>query len=203
MVGVPGEPPRDKGTSHFCVADGEGNVVALTTTVNLPFGSTVIAGDSDVILNDQMDDFSASPLAPNAFKLVGGFANAIAPGKRPTSSMTPLILAKDGKALVCAGGGGGPRIVTATVQVVANIIDHKMDAMAAVSAPRIHAQWMPEDLWVDTDIPADVLKALEKRGHKITVAGPTDRAVIQAIVIRDGRLEAASDPRKGGAPAAP
>jgi gamma-glutamyltranspeptidase/glutathione hydrolase len=203
LVGAPAEAPRDHGTSHLCVMDGEGNVVALTTTVNLPFGSGVVAGESGVILNDQMDDFSAAPLQPNAFGLVGGFANAIAPGKRPSSSMNPILVVKDGKPLMCAGGSGGPRIVTATVQAIVNVVDHKMDASAAISAPRVHAQWMPDELSLDADVPADVLDGLRRRGHKVSTAGPLERAIVQTIVVREGKLEAASDPRKGGAPAAP
>jgi gamma-glutamyltranspeptidase/glutathione hydrolase len=162
-----------------------------------------VAGESGVILNDQMDDFSAAPLQPNAFGLVGGFANAIAPGKRPSSSMNPILVVKDGKPLMCAGGSGGPRIVTATVQAIVNVVDHKMDASAAISAPRVHAQWMPDELSLDADVPADVLDGLRRRGHKVSTAGPLERAIVQTIVVREGKLEAASDPRKGGAPAAP
>jgi len=198
---IPAQPPRDKGTSHLCVVDGEGNVAALTTTVNLYFGSGVVAGSSGVLLNDEMDDFAAQPGVPNAFGLVGAEANAIAPGKRPTSSMSPLILVKDGRAVLCAGASGGPFIVTGTVQAVVNAIDFKMDAMQAVSAPRLHAQWIPETVAVERDVPADVREGLVRRGHKLTDVG--EDGIVQMILVGKELLEAASDPRKGGAPAAP
>jgi gamma-glutamyltranspeptidase/glutathione hydrolase len=201
LVPAGAEAPHDHGTSHLCVADGEGNVVALTTTVNLYFGSRIVAGYSGVVLNDQMDDFSAQPGAPNAFGLIGAFANAIAPGKRPLSSMTPMIVTKDGEPVLCVGASGGPMIISATVQAVANVIDFGLDVSAAVSAPRVHAQWMPDMALVEGDVPRDVTDALGKRGHKIV---PIEGiATVQAIGISPSRLTAASDPRYGGAPAAP
>lgn len=198
---VPADRPHDHGTTHLCVADGEGNVVALTTTVNLLFGSLVVGGPSGVVLNDEMDDFSAQPGVPNAFGLIGAFANAIAPGKRPLSSMSPMIVTKDGRAVLCAGAAGGPTIVTATVQTVVNVIDYGLDVQAAVAAPRVHAQWMPDVAMVEDDVPRDVIAGLEKRGHKV-VRKPS-LAAAQAIGLSPARLTAASDPRYGGAPAAP
>jgi gamma-glutamyltranspeptidase / glutathione hydrolase len=200
-IAGPAEAPHDHGTSHLCVADGEGNVVALTTTVNLLFGSRIVDPVSGVVLNDEMDDFSAQPGAPNAFGLIGAFANAVAPGKRPLSSMTPTIVTKDGEPILCVGAAGGPTIVTATVQTIVNVIDFGLDVSAAVSAPRVHAQWMPNALVVEPDVPRDVVQALEKRGHKV-VPMPS-LATVQAVGIAPERLTAASDPRYGGAPAAP
>jgi gamma-glutamyltranspeptidase / glutathione hydrolase len=200
MVGPP-EAPHDHGTSHLCVADGEGNVVALTTTVNLLFGSRVVDPVSGVVLNDEMDDFSAQPGAPNAFGLIGAFANAVAPGKRPLSSMTPTIVTKDGEPILCVGAAGGPTIVSATVQTIVNVIDFGLDVEAAVAAPRVHAQWMPNAVVVEPDVPRDVVQGLEKRGHKV-VAMPT-LAAVHAVALTPERLTAASDPRYGGAPAAP
>ncbi len=197
----PPEPPHDHGTSHLCVADGEGNVVALTTTVNLLFGARIVDPVSGVVLNDEMDDFSAQPGAPNAFGLIGAFANAVAPGKRPLSSMTPTIVTKDGEPILCVGAAGGPTIVSSTVQTIINVIDFGLDVSAAVSAPRIHAQWMPNALVVETDIPRDVVEGLKKRGHKV-VPMPS-LAAVQAVGLSPARLTAASDPRYGGAPAAP
>jgi gamma-glutamyltranspeptidase/glutathione hydrolase len=198
---IPAQPPRDHGTSHLCVVDGEGNVAALTTTINLYFGSGVVAGATGVLLNDEMDDFAAQPGVPNAFGLVGAEANAVAPGKRPLSSMTPLILVKDGRAVLCAGASGGPFIVSGTVQAIVNVVDFKMDAMQAVSAPRLHAQWIPDKLALERDVPADVRDALQRRGHILADVG--EDGVVQMILVGKDLLEAASDPRKGGWPAAP
>jgi gamma-glutamyltranspeptidase/glutathione hydrolase len=198
---VPAEAAHDHGTSHLCVVDGEGNVVALTTTVNLWFGAHVVAGDSGIVLNDQMDDFSAQPGVPNAFGLVGAFANAIAPGKRPVSSMAPMIVTRDGAPVLCVGGAGGPTIISATVQTIVNVIDFGLDVQAAVNQPRVHAQWLPDLTSVEPDIPADVVDGLARRGHHVAQAAGL--AAVQAVAIGTERLTAASDPRYGGAPAAP
>jgi gamma-glutamyltranspeptidase/glutathione hydrolase len=198
---APPDAPHDHGTSHLCVADGEGNVVALTTTVNLLFGSRVVDPLSGVVLNDEMDDFSAQPGAPNAFGLIGAFANAVAAGKRPLSSMTPTIVTKDGAPILCVGAAGGPTIVSSTVQTIVNVIDFGLDVSAAISAPRIHAQWMPNAVVIEPDVPRDVVQDLEKRGHKV-VPIPS-LATVQAVGVTPTRLTAASDPRYGGAPAAP
>jgi gamma-glutamyltranspeptidase/glutathione hydrolase len=197
----PADAPHDHGTSHLCVADGEGNVVALTTTVNLLFGSRIVDPVSGVVLNDEMDDFSAQPGAPNAFGLIGAFANAVAPGKRPLSSMTPTIVTKDGVPILCVGAAGGPTIVSSTVQTIVDVVDFGLDVSAAVSAPRIHAQWMPNAVVVEPDVPRDVIEALEKRGHKVVPAASL--ATVQAVGLSPTRLTAASDPRYGGVPAAP
>ncbi len=197
----PADAPHDHGTSHLCVADGEGNVVGLTTTVNLLFGSRVVDPVSGIVLNDEMDDFSAQPGAPNAFGLIGAFANAVAPGKRPLSSMTPTIVTRDGEPILCVGAAGGPTIVSATVQTIVNMVDFGLDVSAAVAAPRIHAQWMPNALVAEPDVPEDVVAALGKRGHKV-VRMPT-LAAVHAVALSPERLTATSDPRYGGAPAAP
>jgi len=198
---APPDAPHDHGTSHLCVADGEGNVVALTTTVNLLFGSRIVDPASGVVLNDEMDDFSAQPGAPNAFGLIGAFANAVAPGKRPLSSMTPTIVTRDGTPILCVGAAGGPTIVTSTAQTIVNVVDFGLDVSAAISAPRIHAQWMPNAVVVEPDVPRDVIVNLEKRGHKV-LPTPT-LGTVQAVGIAPDKLTAASDPRYGGAPAAP
>jgi gamma-glutamyltranspeptidase/glutathione hydrolase len=203
LGGAPAAPPRDKGTSHLCVVDGEGNAVALTTTVNLPFGARLVAGETGVLLNDEMDDFSAQPGVPNAFGLVGAEANAIAPGKRPLSSMSPSLLVKDGRVVLCAGASGGPAIVSATAQAIVDVIDFGLDAESAAGWPRVHAQWMPELVFVEREVPADVVDGLRRRGQKVKPAPVTSSAVQLVVARPDGGLEAASDPRKGGAPAAP
>jgi gamma-glutamyltranspeptidase/glutathione hydrolase len=199
--GQPAAPPRDHGTSHVCAVDGEGNVVAITNTINLPFGAGVVAGG--ILLNDEMDDFAADPNAPNAYRLVGGDANAIAPGKRPASSMSPLIVVDGDRAVMCVGGSGGPTIVSGVVQVIVNAIDHHLDAEAAVAAPRVHAQWIPDGVMAEPDIPSDVLDGLRRRGHQVIPFLEHAIPAVQAILVGKDGVQAASDPRKGGAPAAP
>jgi gamma-glutamyltranspeptidase / glutathione hydrolase len=192
---------HDHGTSHVCIVDGEGNAVSLTTTVNLLFGARMIAGDTGVVMNDGMDDFSAQPGVPNAFKLIGTFANSIAPGKRPASSMTPMLVTHEGDLELCVGAAGGPRILSATVQTIVNVIDYGLDVAAAIDEPRIHAQWLPDAEFFEAFVPRDVVEALEKRGQHLKP--DTDRAAVQAISVGADKLEAACDPRYGGAPAAP
>jgi len=201
---------RDAGTSHLSIVDAEGNAVALTTTVNLGFGSHVVAGQTGIVLNDQMDDFSMQPGAPNGFGLIGSAQNAVAPGKRPLSSMTPIIVTgrpgdgggdagADGVRLV-AGAAGGPTIITATTQVLLNVVDFKMDAEAAISAPRIHDQWFPEVLLVEPEIPRDVVEGLVARGQKVK---EIPHVGVSNLIVRSrsGALEAAAEPRSPSQPA--
>lgn len=206
-TGQPLSPPRDKGTSHLCVIDRHGNAAALTTTVNLSFGARVVGAKSGVLLNNQMDDFSAKPATENAFGLVGDEANLVAPGKRPASSMTPLIAVAPDGSVYCAGGSGGPTIVTGVVQTLINLIDFGMDAEPAVSSPRIHAQFLPDNVLIEPEVPADVRERLSQRGHKLVVTPAPLETAVQVVVYhpaRDGKpavFSAASDPRKGGKPA--
>jgi gamma-glutamyltranspeptidase / glutathione hydrolase len=200
--GMPGGPAalhRDGGTTNLCVIDAEGNAVALTTTVNLGFGAKVVAGKTGILLNDQMDDFSLEPGVPNAFGLVGSTQNAVAPGKRPLSSMTPTIVLDGDRVKMTAGAAGGPTIITATTQVLLNVLDFGLDAQAAVSAPRVHDQWMPEVLSIEPDIVVDVRQGLEKRGQKLRELPRI--GVANAIVRTERGLEAAAEPRSAGAPA--
>jgi gamma-glutamyltranspeptidase/glutathione hydrolase len=198
---VPEDPGQDHGTSHLCIVDGQGNAVALTTTVNLLFGARIVAGDTGIVLNDGMDDFSAQPGVPNAFGLVGAFANAIAPGKRPLSSMTPLIVSKDGAVELCVGAAGGPRIISATVETIVNVLDFGLDVQAAIDEPRIHAQWLPDVQWFERFIPRDVIDDLQKRGQH--PKADAEYAAVHAVGVGPESLTAASDPRYGGVPAAP
>jgi len=194
-------PPRDGGTQHISVIDARGNAVALTTTINTSFGSGVVAGGA--ILNNEMDDFSAKPGAPNAYGLVGTEANAIAPGKRPLSSMTPtLVLDADGQVVLSLGASGGSTIISATIQVFLNMVVFGMDAQEAVSAPRMHHQWLPDTLWLEPGIPADVQRALQARGHTVVVREGFS-AVQVARRLENGMAEGGADPRKGGWPAHP
>jgi len=200
-------PPRDKGTSHLCVIDRQGNAAALTTTVNLSFGARVVGPKSGVLLNNQMDDFTAKPAHENAFGLVGDEANLVAPGKRPASSMTPLIAVAPDGSVYCAGGSGGPTIVTGVVQTLINLIDFGMEAEAAVASPRIHSQFLPDSVLVEPEIPTDVRDKLAARGHKLVVTPSPLETAVQVVVYRPAQearaatWTAASDPRKGGKPA--
>jgi gamma-glutamyltranspeptidase / glutathione hydrolase len=195
------EPPRDHGTTHLCAVDADGTFVSLTTTVNEPFGARVAAPTMDVVLNDQMDDFSLG--TGSSYGLAASRPNAMTPGRRPVSSMTPVIVLENGRPVGCVGAAGGPRITTTTTQVLLNLLVHGMDPEAAVSAARIHHQGTPAELRVEHEVPEDVREALRARGH--TVVEVDSLAVAQAIVVRgEGaarRVFAASDPRKGAFPA--
>ncbi len=195
-------PPEDGGTSHVSVVDREGSAVALTTTINLPFGALLVAGATGVILNNEMDDFAVRPGEANAFGLTQGEQNAVAPGKRPLSSMTPAIVVRrsDGELVLSAGASGGPTIITGTLQAILNVVDFGLDANAAVGRSRIHHQWLPDELWVEADLPADVTAALRGRGHRLWLQRAPYTAV-QVVVPREGLLQPGSDPRKVGEPA--
>jgi gamma-glutamyltranspeptidase/glutathione hydrolase len=160
-------------TTHYSVADRFGNAVAVTYTINNDFGAKVIAGDSGFFLNDEMDDFTAKPGAPNLFGLVQGKANAIAPGKRPLSSMTPTIVLKDGKPLLVVGSPGGSRIITTVLEVIVNVIDYGMSLQAAVDAPRVHHQWLPDTLAGEpAAISAETAQALTAMGYEVRPLEP-------------------------------
>jgi gamma-glutamyltranspeptidase/glutathione hydrolase len=196
----PGEPPRGGGTTHFSVADAAGNAVAVTQTINLILGSGITVPGTGIVMNDQMDDFSIAPGRPNAFGLVDTTgANAVAPGKRPLSSMTPTILAKEGRPFMVTGSPGGPRIITTTLLTVLNVVDYGMDASEAVAAPRIHHQWLPDVLEVEPGTVADVIQDLRARGHEVKVAD-REWSSAQVIVVdpASGLFSGASDPRSDG-----
>jgi gamma-glutamyltranspeptidase/glutathione hydrolase len=194
--------PDDQGTSHFCVVDRAGNIVALTETINGTFGSLVIAEPYGILLNNQMDDFAASPGKPNLFGLVQGEANAVGPAKRPLSSMTPTIVLCDGRPVLVLGGAGGPRIITSVLQVLLNVLDRGLSLEEALSAVRLHHQWKPDEVYFDREPPAVLTADLEE--HGLTIGTARRFGVVQAIQIQDdGTLVGASDPRRGGRPAAP
>jgi gamma-glutamyltranspeptidase/glutathione hydrolase len=189
----------DHGTSHLCVIDADGNAVALTTTVNGYFGSKLLS-KTGVVLNNEMDDFAIVADLPNQFGLVQGKENLVSGGKRPLSSMTPTLLLDDNGVVACVGGSGGPLIISGTIQVVLNSFVRGMSAPDAVSAPRIHHQWMPNELLVQSP-GADVVNELRKRGH--TVVEQAGEAIEQFIRVgTDGTKLPASDPSKGGVNAA-
>ncbi|QDU40616.1 Gamma-glutamyltranspeptidase precursor [Maioricimonas rarisocia] len=190
---------RDAGTSHFCVIDAAGNAVACTETINTTYGSYVVEPKYGVIFNNEMDDFTARPGEPNVFGLMQSEANAIAPGKKPLSSMSPTIVVEDGKAVMAAGASGGPRIITATLQVLLNMTRFGMSPSEAVSAPRVHHQWMPDELLIERAIRSKVGPRLEKIGHE--VKSSSGLAASQAASRSEDGLRGGSDPRKGGQPA--
>ena len=186
----------DHGTSHLSVMDAHGNAVACTTTINTGFGSMVVAEGTGIILNNEMDDFAAQPGVPNVYGLVGAEANAVAPHKRPLSSMAPIIVTHEGTPVLAVGGSGGPLILSGTLQVLLNVVDFGLDATAAVAAPRIHDQWVPPVLAVEPGVPAQAREVLASYGH--TVKEVPTMGAIQAVRQDAGVFEGASDPRKGG-----
>jgi gamma-glutamyltranspeptidase/glutathione hydrolase len=192
--------PSDAGTQHISALDATGGAVALTTTINTSFGSGLVVEELGIVLNNQMDDFSVAPGVPNFFGLVGDEANAIAAGKRPLSSMTPtVVVGPDGKVAMVIGASGGGQIITATLQVLLDVLVFGMDPQEAVAAPRVHHQWMPKVLFVEPGIPLDVIRALEFRGHVVQVQ--ESYSSVQVVVGAGDLLTGGADPRKGGWPA--
>jgi len=187
---------HDHGTSNFCVVDKDGNVVDVTTTVNLVFGSKMMVPALGLVLNDEMDDFSIAPGVPNAFKLVQSKANAIAPGKRPLSSMSPIIVMRDGRPVLVAGASGGPLIISGVVQVAVDVLDFGLDPEAAIDEPRIHQQAQPETVFVGPAMPSKTAHALEQMGYQLKTI--PELGAVSAIKIAPGDLRCAFDPRKGG-----
>ena len=191
-------------TTHYSIVDADGNAVAVTYSINAYFGAQVIAGDTGFLLNDEMDDFSAKPGAPNLFGLVEGAANAIAPGKRPLSSMAPTIVTKNGKVFLVAGSPGGSRIITITLGVVQNVIDYGMSVQHAVDAPRIHHQWLPDAVSLEPGALAPETRAeLEKQGYRFTdELRPWGAAETIRVDPESGTLEGANDRRRPAGAAA-
>ncbi|WP_439214164.1 gamma-glutamyltransferase [Duffyella gerundensis] len=187
-------PYESNQTTHFSVVDSKGNAVAVTYTLNTNFGSGIVAGNSGILMNNEMDDFSAKPGTPNVYGLVGGEANAVQPAKRPLSSMSPTIVAKDGKTWLVTGSPGGSRIITTVLQMVVNSIDFGMNVAEATSAPRFHHQWLPDQLRVEKGFSPDTLRLLETKGQHVKVQAAMGST--QSIMIGpDGMLYGASDPR--------
>ncbi|EMA7504104.1 gamma-glutamyltransferase [Salmonella enterica] len=181
-------------TTHFSVVDKDGNAVAVTYTLNTTFGTGIVAGNTGILLNNQMDDFSAKPGVPNVYGLVGGEANAVGPKKRPLSSMSPTIVVKDGKTWLVTGSPGGSRIITTVLQMVVNTIDFGMNVAEATNAPRFHHQWLPDELRVEKGFSPDTLKLLEQKGQKVALKEAMGST--QSIMVGpDGELYGASDPR--------
>lgn len=187
-----------KHTTHFSVADAEGNWVACTATVNTTFGSKVVIPGTGVVMNNQMDDFSIQPGVANFFGLIGAEANAIDPGKRPLSSMTPTIVLKGKQPIIALGAAGGPKIISAVFQELVAMIDLGKTAEAAAAELRFHQQWSPNELLVERGLPPSLLAELEKRGHRVKLQGALSTSQIVARDPRTGTFEGAADPRVHG-----
>jgi gamma-glutamyltranspeptidase / glutathione hydrolase len=193
----PTKPARDAGTAHISVVDEAGNAVALTTTVNLEFGARIVVGG--IVLNDQLDDFTGVNDQPDVFSLSGSNANRPAPGKRPVSSMSPTIVLGDRGIELVTGAAGGPRIVSATLQVLLDVLAFGLSPQQAVMAPRIHHQWEPDILYYEPSLPSDVVRALKNKGQNPKSRQDIGKA--NAIGRTQNGLDAAADPRSGGGPA--
>jgi gamma-glutamyltranspeptidase/glutathione hydrolase len=194
----PGTPARYESdhTTHYSVVDRDGNAVANTYTLNFFYGLGAVAEATGVLLNNELDDFAAAPNTPNAYGLLGGAANAPGPGKRPLSSMTPTIVVRDGKPFLVTGGAGGSRIITAVLQTTVNVIDFGMDVGAAVASPRVHHQWLPDEVSAEAGVAPEVVDALKQRRHKV-VQGGAGRSANSIMATKDGWAGVA-DPRSGG-----
>lgn len=193
----PGQPAAYESpeTTHFSVVDKWGNAVSNTYTINFSYGSGITVEGAGFLLNNEMDDFSAKPGVPNAYGLIGGEANKVEPGKRMLSSMSPTIVKKQGKNFLVTGSPGGSRIITTTLQVILNVIDHDMNIQTAVSAPRVHHQWLPDELRIEQGISGDTVKLLESRGHAV-VTNSAMGAIQSIMVGEDGTLYGGADPRR-------
>ena len=209
QIGVADAPSEHANTTHYSVVDRWGNAVAVTYTINDDFGAKIIAGGTGFFLNDEMDDFTAKPGSPNGYGLVQGKANAIAPGKRPLSLMTPTILLKNGQPVMVVGTPGGARIITTILEIIVAVVDHHVPLQEAVDAPRYHHQWLPDTLQVEPGaLSPSTVAALETMGHRVT---PLERwgtgNSADVIAVRPGRvlrLEGVNDIRApGGSAVAP
>lgn len=187
-------PYESNETTHFSIIDGNGLAVSNTYTINFSYGSGIVVDGAGFLLNNEMDDFSAKPGVPNAYGLIGGEANKVEPGKRMLSSMTPTIVKYDDKNFLITGSPGGSRIITTTLQVLMNVIDHSMNIQSAVSAPRMHHQWLPDEIRVEDGFSPDTLDILKQRGH--TISQQEAMGAAQSIVIRDGMFYGGADPRR-------
>ena len=194
-------PPREgSNTTHFSVVDSQGNAVSNTYTLNFSYGVGLVAEGTGVLLNNELDDFTAAPGASNAYGLVGFEANLPGPGKRPLSSMSPTIVLKDGKPVLVTGSPGGSRIISTVLQVIVNVLDYRMDVSAAVAAPRLHHQWLPDEVRIERGFAEDTLAGLRAKGHRLVE--PMGQTSANSIAVTPNGLLGAPDPRTRGAEAA-
>ena len=182
------------GTTHFSVLDRFGNAVACTLSVNTRFGSKLLVPRTGIVLNNTMDDFSIHASVGNIYGLVGNDANSLQPKKRPLSSMAPTIILQGDRAELIVGAAGGPRIISGTLQTILNVLDFNIPVKEAVESPRIHHQWIPEDLYIEAALPAETRRSLERRGHALKERG--NIGVVQAILAKGLKITGAADPRK-------
>ncbi len=196
---APGDPMpfESNETTQFSVMDAAGNVVSNTYTINFSYGTGIVAAGTGILLNNEMDDFSSKPGVPNAYGLIGGAANAIEPRKRPLSSMTPTIVFKDGQPFLATGSPGGSRIITTTLQLILNMIDHDMNVAAATAAPRVHHQWLPDELRVEVGLSPDTVSLLAAKGQNVVIKNAMGST--QSVMRTDSGFYGASDPRRPGA----
>ncbi len=185
-------------TNHYSVVDAEGNAVAVTTTLNDSFGSRVTAEGLGFLLNDEMDDFAAKQGVPNAYGLIQGPANAIGPGKRPLSAMTPTIVLKDGKLFLVLGSPGGPTIITTVANVLIGVVDFSLDIAEAVNAPRFHHQWLPDQILVEDRLSPDTMNGLRSKGHKLNIKHFWGDGECIMVDSKTGERLGASDGRNNG-----
>ena len=197
---VPAPPHEGDNTTHFSVADDFGNAVSNTYTLNFSYGVGLVAEGTGVLLNNELDDFTAAPGASNAYGLVGFEANLPGPGKRPLSSMTPTIVLKDGKPVLVTGSPGGSRIISTVLQVIVNVLDYDMNVAAAVGAPRLHHQWLPDQVRAEHGFSENIIAGLRARGH--TVVMPVGQTSANSIAVTSDGFFGAPDPRTRGADAA-
>ena len=194
-------PPHEgDNTTHFSVVDSRGNAVSNTYTMNYSYGVGLIAKGTGVLLNNELDDFTAAPGASNAYGLVGFEANLPGPRKRPLSSMSPTIVMKDGKAVLVTGSPGGSRIISAVLQIIVDVLDYDMDVAAAVAAPRLHHQWLPDEVRIERGFADDTLAGLRAKGHRLIE--PLGYSSANSIAVTANGLLGAPDPRTRGAEAA-
>ncbi len=190
-------PYESNETTHFSIVDKFGNAVANTYTLNFSYGSGLVASGTGILLNNEMDDFSAKPGTPNGYGLIGGEANSVQPFKRPLSSMTPTIVLKDNLPYIVTGSPGGSRIITTTLQVVMNVIDHDMNIAEASAAPRMHHQWWPDYIRLERGISKDTIDLLKAKGHNVRVK--SSMGSTQTIMLNENGFYGASDPRRPAA----
>ena len=193
---TPGNPYESPDTTHYSVMDKFGNVVSNTYTLNFPYGTGISVPGTGILLNNEMDDFSAKPGSPNAYGLIGNEFNSIEPEKRMLSSMTPTIVLKDGKPFLATGSPGGSRIITTVLQILTNTIDYKMDIAEATASPRVHHQWLPDSLYVEKGIDKNTRAELTGAGHNIKEADRLGSA--QSIMKTGNYYYGFSDPRRPG-----
>jgi gamma-glutamyltranspeptidase/glutathione hydrolase len=204
LLAGPGAPPDAAGdafpkhTTHISTADAEGNWVAMTATINTEFGSKVVIPGTGVLLNNQMDDFSAQPGQANHFGLVGAEANAIAPGKRPLSSMSPAIVLKGNRPILAVGAAGGPTIISQTLLNIVGVVDLGMDAQRAIDQPKFHHQWRPDELKMEKKMDPALASALAKRGQTVRKVNSLGAAQAVGLAPHGRGFLGAADPRVHG-----